>query len=295
MNPAQRVSLYIPCYNVEKFIERCIEAVLAQSLQPDEILIIDDGCKDRTVELASRYPVRVVRHERNRGLAAGRNTGIANARNELVAALDADCIADPRWLEVLIGEVQTRPDAAMVGGRLVETMLGTPADRWRKAHMSQDWGGKRRVNPPFMYGNNNVVRKAMVTAAGGYDESYRTNGEDVYMSTRLMRSGHVCIYRPDAVVGHLREDTLASVLDTYWRYWKFGRDLHLARFNPPRMVFDIGYGQVVRSIRKVLVPDLVRGRWELLGIDAQLPFYMARRYLELVAESRKSAAPAAKP
>src|SRR6185503_18295272 len=99
------VSLYVPCYNVERFIAPCVEAALQQTVAFDEILIVDDGSTDRTAEIAARYPVRIVRHERNQGLAAGRNTGIREARNGLVAALDTDCVADRRWLEVLLEEM----------------------------------------------------------------------------------------------------------------------------------------------------------------------------------------------
>src|SRR5215218_6489486 len=66
------VSLYIPCYNVERFIARCIEGALAQTHSVDEILIIDDGCKDDTLKIAAKYPVRIIRHPVNKGLSAAR-------------------------------------------------------------------------------------------------------------------------------------------------------------------------------------------------------------------------------
>jgi glycosyltransferase involved in cell wall biosynthesis len=68
-----KISLYIPCYNVEGHIERCIKGVLKQTLQPEKILVIDDGSTDRTAEIASNYPVKVIKHGSNRGLAAARN------------------------------------------------------------------------------------------------------------------------------------------------------------------------------------------------------------------------------
>jgi GT2 family glycosyltransferase len=71
-----KVSVYIPCYNVANYLAPVLEGALQQTLPPDEILVIDDGSKDQTCEIAARYPVTIVRHERNRGLAAARNTGI---------------------------------------------------------------------------------------------------------------------------------------------------------------------------------------------------------------------------
>jgi GT2 family glycosyltransferase len=281
------VSLYVPCYNVERFIGPCLEAALAQSVPFDEILVIDDGCRDRTVEIAARYPVRIVRHERNRGLAAGRNTGLREARNELVAALDADCVADRRWLATLLPEMA---DAGVVGvgGRLVESVQESLADRWRLAHMSQHWGDQRLAPPPCLYGNNTLVRRAAVLATGGYDERYRTNGEDIEMSRLLRLAGGRLVYRPDAVVNHLRQDSLRSILDTYWRYRSFGLNLHTERLTLLNVARHVGYSMTLRDVRKVLWPDLLHGEWRLLGIDVLLPFYMLRRYLGLLSEQLRA-------
>src|ERR1700682_2295737 len=93
------VSVYIPAYNVAKFLSRTIDGVLAQTYPADEILLIDDGSSDATVDIAGRYPsVTVVRHDSNRGLSAARNTAFRTARNELVASLDADCVPTTDWL-----------------------------------------------------------------------------------------------------------------------------------------------------------------------------------------------------
>ena len=81
-----RVSLYIPSYNVAKTLKDCIESVLNQTYPIDEILIIDDGSTDETIDIASQYSVRIVRHNKNLGLAASRNTASRAARNEFVAA-----------------------------------------------------------------------------------------------------------------------------------------------------------------------------------------------------------------
>lgn len=281
MSATPRISLYVPCYNVERFIVRCIEGVLAQSYPVDEILIIDDGSSDRTIELAEKYPVKIIRHTQNRGLAAARNTGLKNARNEWVASLDADCVADRHWLETLVQEMIVT-DVAVVGGKLIETQLDSLADRWRRAHMSQDWGEKRIQNPPFMYGNNSLVRKALIEKIGWYDESCRTNGEDLDLSKRLKQARHTCLYNPSAMVYHLRQDNLSSILDTYWRWWKFGTGTHAKDITLIKIILDIGAGHILRSIRKVLWRDLRRGNWELLGIDFLLPPYMIGRYIEFI-------------
>ena len=100
--PSAPISVYIPAYNVAEFLPKSIECLLAQTLTPDEILVVDDGSRDASAEIATRYSkVTLIRHEQNRGLAAARNTAFRSARNEFIASLDADCVADPggspRW------------------------------------------------------------------------------------------------------------------------------------------------------------------------------------------------------
>jgi len=109
------VTVYIPAYNVAKFLARAIESLLAQTHPADEIVVIDDGSQDATIEIARRYPqVTIVRHDVNHGLGATRNTAVRTARNEFVASLDADCVAEPEWLAALVAAMAD-PKVAGVG------------------------------------------------------------------------------------------------------------------------------------------------------------------------------------
>ena len=92
-----------------------------------------------------RLQVRLIQHPVNRGLAAARNTAIRAARNELVASVDADVVADPNWIATLLrifpirkGEVRVAPHEG------VQTTL---ADRWRRARTGQEWGPQFLRNP----------------------------------------------------------------------------------------------------------------------------------------------------
>ncbi|MBW4694499.1 MAG: glycosyltransferase family 2 protein [Lyngbya sp. HA4199-MV5] len=269
-----KISLYIPCYNVEDYIASCIEAVLKQTYAVDEILLIDDGCRDRTLDLAAHYPVRVIRHEVNKGLAAARNTAFHHARNELVASLDADCVPDPHWLERLVPLFDDET-VAIAGGRLVETVLDSVADRWRKSHMTQDWGEAVVKNPSFMFGNNTLIRKAALKQIGGYNEQLRTNGEDADLSGRLMAAGYNAMYEPGAIVSHKRCDTVPSILDNYWRYWRFGSR---AAFDRVQLKPFLRYQyQHFRQFVDVFNHDWQRRHYELLWLDMLLPFYMLYR------------------
>ena len=154
----KKVSLYIPCYNAEKYISECLEGVLKQTYPIDEILIIDDGSTDNTVSIASKYPVRVIHHKKNRGLATARNTAFKEAKNEFVAALDADCVPHQDWLEQIM-QCFTHKNIAGAGGMPVERNIKSIANKWRSIHMIQHWGTHKIENPPFLSGSNTVYQK----------------------------------------------------------------------------------------------------------------------------------------
>lgn len=118
------VSVVMPMYNGERYVAEAIESVLSQSFAQWELLVIDDGCRDRSVEVVMRYAairhgqIRCLHHpgRQNRGQSASRNFGIAHARGRYVAFLDQDDVWMPHKLERQVGILEAYPDAAMTYG-----------------------------------------------------------------------------------------------------------------------------------------------------------------------------------
>ncbi len=257
-------TVYIPCHNAEGFLRGCVRSLLDQTIAPAEILVVNDGSTDRTREVAAGLPVRVIDLDGHPGLAAARNAGVRAARGEYVASLDVDCVADPRWLERLLSALR-ETGAAGAGGKLTEGFLAALGDRWRAAHMRQDWGDARIVNPPFLFGCNTLFRKDALEEAGLYDPAFRTNGEDVDLSHRLMAQGRTLVYEPSAFVTHLKRDTALSVLDADWRwgYRSLGETMKYERAS------HIVYHNLVNA-RYRTRQDLRAGRYPLLPLDLLL-------------------------
>ncbi len=225
---ARKVTVYIPCYNAERYLKVTLEGVLAQTYRPDEILVIDDGSTDKTAQVARQFPVRLIQHPRNKGLAAARNTAIKYASHEFLAAVDADVVPERDWLQYLL-DAFVNDSVAGAGGRLVERFQNSPADRWRALHLPQDLGEERVVikwpSHERLSGFGTVFRKSALERIGGYDERYRTNYEDVDISKRLLAAGYTLIYEPRAVAYHIRRDTPYSVIRTAW-HWDFWVQYH---------------------------------------------------------------------
>jgi glycosyltransferase involved in cell wall biosynthesis len=263
----EKISVYIPCYNGDKFIGQCIEHLLKQTYPIDEILVVNDGSTDRTVEIASQYPVQIINHNVNKGLAAARNTGILNARNEFVASIDADCLASETWIQELVN-CMTDTKIAGVGGKLIEKHQELATDRWRAVHMRQHWWDEKQYNPMFLFGHSNMFHKNVIEQVGMYNPKYRTNYEDVDISNRIRKYGYDMMYTPNAVVYHLRRDSVNSLLRAYWRWTLFDKVEPISlRTLLVKCRFNAG------KTKYFILEDIKSHKFDLLLLDLLLLFY----------------------
>lgn len=92
-----KVSVVIPAYNEEKYIGKCLQSILNQTEKPDEIIVVDNNCTDRTVEIAQKLGARIVK-EKTKGITAARNAGFEAAKYEIIARTDADTIVPDDWI-----------------------------------------------------------------------------------------------------------------------------------------------------------------------------------------------------
>lgn len=97
-----KVSVVIPCYNQGRYLGEAIESALAQTEAPIEVIVVDDGSTDDTARVAGKYPVKLIR-QKNRGVSAARNAGIAVATGQSIVCLDADDRLRPEFIAKLNG------------------------------------------------------------------------------------------------------------------------------------------------------------------------------------------------
>ena len=103
MNANNLVSVIIPNYNYEKFIAETIESVLSQTYKNVEIIVVDDGSKDKSLEVLEKFgdKIRVIQ-QKNAGVSAARNHGVSFSKGEFIAFLDADDAYRPEFLETVL-------------------------------------------------------------------------------------------------------------------------------------------------------------------------------------------------
>lgn len=137
MNSDPLVSVVLPCYEAERFLAAALGSLVAQTYRRLEILALDDGSSDRTAEILDEFAarddrVRVLRNEANEGVISTLNRGVAEARGEIVARMDADDVAAPSRIERQVAVLAGRPEIDLVGTgvTVVEGESGRPLRPW---------------------------------------------------------------------------------------------------------------------------------------------------------------------
>ena len=220
----KNISFYVPAYNAEKTIKESITSIQNQSILPDEIILIDDCSIDKTVKIVkSEFSnVKIIVNKQNMGLGYSRNLGIKESKNDIIAAIDADVILDKYWMEKLIHEIEKK-NVSMCGGKMDEYLLDNKINLWRAKYYSQNWGNKLVFNPPFLFGCNTILIKSLWNRVNGYDEKFKTNGEDINFIQKIKsQTDSQIIYQPEAKCFHLQDDNIESLSKRVWRYHSFG-------------------------------------------------------------------------
>ena len=114
------VSVIVPAYNAQKFLERCLESVLSQTYDQVELIVVDDGSMDGTEEILNQFytsdrRIKVLRHPRgeNRGVSKSRQLGVESAHGEFVAFLDADDWMMPKKIETQVSILRNHPECVL--------------------------------------------------------------------------------------------------------------------------------------------------------------------------------------
>ncbi|WP_293298914.1 glycosyltransferase family 2 protein [Pedobacter sp. UBA4863] len=116
VNHAPLVSVIVPVYNGEKYVQACLENLLGQTYKNLEIIVVDDGSKDQSGDIAQQFPVKLIRLAENKGLSAARNTGINAATGEYIHFMDVDDTINTDYYKNMVGAImETGADVACGG------------------------------------------------------------------------------------------------------------------------------------------------------------------------------------
>ena len=217
-----KVTVVIVNWNGERFLERCLSALLAQTVAPHEIIVVDNASSDASLNIVQRFStVRLLAQNENLGFARGNNLAIemADTESEWIALLNPDAFVEPCWLEVLLSAVRANPRVDVFGSRLVSAADSTVLDGEGDAyHVSgRVWRLGRGEPVPSnselgyevfsLCAAAALYRRNALLEVGGFDEDFFCYVEDVDLGFRLRLAGYRCLYVPSSVAHHVGSGT----------------------------------------------------------------------------------------
>jgi lipopolysaccharide/colanic/teichoic acid biosynthesis glycosyltransferase/glycosyltransferase involved in cell wall biosynthesis len=219
----KKASVIIPAYNAERTIGRCIESILCQTVSQKqyEVIVVDDGSSDQTINVARQYDVKVLT-QKNGGAAAARNHGVQKAKGEFLLFTDADCEVSENWIAEMLKPFGEDHFAGVKGAyRTKQRELMARFTQLEYENRYRYMKKHRYID--FIDTYSAAYRKDVFSKNGGFDCSYTTaSGEDSEFSYKLQERGFRLVFNPDAIVYHQHPDTLWKYLKKKFRnaYWR---------------------------------------------------------------------------
>lgn len=227
------VSVIIPCYNGARFLAETLESVLAQTYPYFEIIIVDDGSKDTTRDVASRYPQARYIYQENRGVCATRNRGFQNSKGEYLVFLDQDDRLLPEALEIGISQLKAHPTCGAVMGcyQLIDSTGG-----FLHKTLQTNRGSVKLIDYPTMLKGHcpgppsgGMFRRDIFELVGGFDLSSPQDAADLDLYLRIIRECPIyfhnqVVYEYRRHPGNCSLDVVhmtQQCIDTFERQWSY--------------------------------------------------------------------------
>lgn len=220
------ISVVLLTWNSQQFIVGCLDALFAQLPAGAEVIVVDNGSTDASLELLRRYPVRLIANAENRGVGPARNQGLAAARGAALLVLDIDTVVQPGAIGALLEAFNAAPRVGVFGARLEEpggrlqyTCRNFPTlqskiarqlppdlqQRMLRENELRDWDHAEARYVGYVIGACQLLRRRALDVIGLYDEQIFYGPEDVDLCLRMWRAGWGVAYVPEARIVHLEQ------------------------------------------------------------------------------------------
>ena len=207
------VSIVVPAYNAGKTIGPLLDSLVRLEYPEYEVIVVNDGSRDGTGEIARGYRVRVI-DQLNRGASAARDAGLRVASGEIVAYVDSDVTVTRDWLQKLVLPFSDSTVAAVAGQTIFRN--NDKCASWMRSVDIARRNARRRTYTRLANGPNCAFRRNVLLEIGGFNPQWY-HAEDTEVSYRIWHRGLRIQYVPEAVVYHVPEDNWRTYVRKRYR------------------------------------------------------------------------------
>ena len=206
------VSVVIIVRNMQDTIGTCLKSIIKQNIPESkyEIIVIDNNSTDKTREVAKQYPVKLLIEDKVGNFGGARNRGVEVSNGEIIAFIDADCVAERDFLERILTLHSSLPHVAGFGGATVNPYLKSKVARTIAYAQNGDWcanAPKRIVS--YLPGCNSSYKKKILVQIGMFPEG--TASEDILLGEKMRSSRQIMFFDPALKVRHKFDTTLVKL------------------------------------------------------------------------------------
>jgi GT2 family glycosyltransferase len=211
------VSVIVLNWNGREYLGECLKSLRGQTFPDFEVIVVDNGSTDGSIEyMESQFPrfARILRNAENRGFSGGNNQGIKAARGQYIALLNNDAQADQDWLQELVKAAQADPRAGMLASKIylqdrpriidnVGHLIFRDGLNRGRGRLEEDRGQfNEKEEVLFPSGCAALYRREVLEEIGLFDEDFFAYGDDTDIGLKGRLAGWKCLYIPQAVVYH---------------------------------------------------------------------------------------------
>lgn len=216
MKTIQSVSIVIPVYNEENHLKNCLDAISAQIVKPDEVIIVDNKSTDQSRHIAKKYPFVRLIVEKRQGVLFARNTGFNAAQSDIIARIDADTQLPPSWV-ARIKKIFTNDTIAAVSGPVGfhdVPIEGLVIDKnMRKAA----WRIGKKNKAVFLFGSNMAMRRSAWELIKNTHCKRKDIHEDIDLAIHLDEIGQKVVF-DEKLVAHTSSRRMSDPPLDFYKY-----------------------------------------------------------------------------